>query len=310
MGLLEKLVEEDFGFDTNGGRWGSAEEHDSLVVDREKDLFYWNSADIHGDAYTYLTKVRGWDFATAKEYLKANKFVTSFVVNLTQDAEVVTYPPLVDMFHEALKNSPEIMDYFYRRSLTFETMQRFKLGKYKDFATVPIYQDGLFWQLQLRKDRPEKVIRNYYRGVGPRLFNSDILKFTETVYFTEGLVSSIALLQNHLPAVSCNTGATGFMEEWFPYFIHQKTIYLLYDNDSAGEEGVKRTARMLGESRCRLYTFSDFEKKGYDANDFFIDGGTAEQLKALLNDKSKYLCELGGSNETKSNSRRRVSLRN
>lgn len=294
MDILERLIEEDFGFDTNGGRWGHAVEHDSLVVDREKHLFYWNSADIHGDAYIYLTKVRGLDYASAKEYLQANKFVTSFVVNLTKDSEVVTYPPLVDIFHDALLRSQEVQDYFYRRSLTFETMQRFKLGKYKDFATIPIYQDGLFWQLQLRKDRPEKVIRNYYKGVGPKLFNSDILKFTDVIYYTEGLVSSIALLQNHLPAVSSNTGATGFMEDWFPYFIHQKIIYLLYDNDSAGEEGARRTARILGESRCKLYTFSDFEKKGYDANDFFIEGGGSSQLEGLIKEKAKFLCELGG----------------
>jgi hypothetical protein len=52
---------------------------------------------------------------------------------------------------------------------------------------IPIYQDGLFKQFQMRRDSP-KMIRNYYKGVGPLLYNSEILSATNRIFITEGLI--------------------------------------------------------------------------------------------------------------------------
>ena len=174
LSILEKLIDEDFGFEANGSSWGRAIDHNSLVVDREKQVFYWNSEDIKGDVYVYLIEVRNWKPSDAREYLRQQgRFTGTIIHEIKGTEEVVTYPKLVDIFHDEIWKDDR--EYFHRRTITDETISRFKLGKYHEFYTIPIYQDGVFKQFQLRKDNP-KTIRNYYKGVGPLLFNSDIMK--------------------------------------------------------------------------------------------------------------------------------------
>lgn len=295
--LLEKLIEADFGFVENGSRWGRSEDHDSLVLDRDKQVFYWNSEEIAGTALDYLIKVRGWTYRDSEEFLKQNEIYTGTVIHeYKKGEETVVYPKLVDIFHARIWK--EDREYFNRRGITDDTISRFRLGYHNGFYTIPFYQDGIFKQFQLRKDSP-KTIRNYYRGVGPLLYNSDVMMLTDKIIFVEGPTSCIVLNQNGFPCVSMNTGAEGFLEEWFPYFSHQKEIYLLFDNDKAGIRGALRTAKILGLSRCHLYNFQDFEEAGYDANDFFMDGHTKEEFKELLETSTKYAFEYQDFVETK-----------
>ncbi len=57
---------------------------------------------------------------------------------------------------------------------------------------------------------------------------------------------------------------------------------MLFDNDSAGEKGMERGKDILGAHRCKGYTFSDFDKKGYDVIDYFRDGHTRKEFIELL----------------------------
>ena len=83
------------------------------------------------------------------------------------------------------------------------------------------------------------------------------------------------------------------MQDWFFNFIHQDQIYIVNDNDSAGLFGAIRTAKILGVERCKIYTFSDFEEKGYDANDWFTDKiGDGKAFMQMLEEKSKFSFEL------------------
>lgn len=284
MTLLYDLISDDFGIEGNG-RWFHSVEHNSLVYDAEKDIFYWNSEDIKGDAYIYLTKVRKLSHTSAKEYIKSGNSSLSFITEIKDGEETIVYPKLVEIFHENLKT--EDKSYFYKRTITDETISRFRLGYWNGWYTIPFYQGGLFKQFQLRRDEPKKSIRGYYKNVGPLLFNSDILKITDKIVITEGITSCIVLNQNGIACVSYNSGTVGFLPEWASHFIHQKTIYLLYDNDKAGIKGAIRTAKILGEYKTFIYTFSDFEETGYDANDFFIDGHTKDDLKEILESKMK-----------------------
>lgn len=288
--ILEKLVEEDFGIIINSDNWARSVQHDSLVIDRFKQIFHWNSRNLHGDAYLYLVEIRGWTYEAAKEYLKHSSYTTTFIHEIRNKEEVVVYPKLVDVFHENLLR--ENKDYFYKRTITNETMSIFQLGFWQGFYMIPIFQDGLFKQFQMRRDEPTKTIKGYYKGVGGLLYNSDVLKYTNKIVFVEGVTSCIVLNQNKILSVSCTTGAEGFMVNWFPYFAHQDLIYLVYDNDSAGLNGAIHTSKILGETRCKIYTFGSKEEKGYDANDFFIDGGTREQFMDLIENESKYSFEL------------------
>ncbi len=102
----------------------------------------------------------------------------------------------------------------------------------------------------------------------------------------------MVLSQHGIPAVSMNTGCDSFSPEWMKYFTRQEEIILLFDHDKAGDFGATRTAKILGESRTKIYNFWDFDGKGYAIDDFFIDGNRKEYLFEIVAKESKYAFEV------------------
>lgn len=285
---LEQLIDADFGFVSNGGSWGRSRTHSSLVIDRTKQLFYWNSEGIQGTLYDYLTKVRNYSYDQAKSYLKETGQTDTFIHEVRNKEEIVVYPKLVETFHEALQYQDK--SYWTKRTITEETQNRFQLGYYNGYYTIPIFVGGVFKNFQLRKENP-KEIRSYYRGVGPLLFGEELLKFTNKIYITESPVSAIILNQNSIPAVSFTAGSEGFQKSWFSKFDNQREIYLLWDNDKAGRYGVINTAAILGEFRCHAYTFDGFDEK-FGADNWFICEGNGEEFLELVEKNKKYVFQM------------------
>lgn len=286
--ILLSIISNDYQL-TGNGRYYRSVEHDSLVIDVEKGLWFWNSKGLSGTVYTWLTKIKGLNHDQAKELLKQySGFSDVFVHQINNSHEQVVYPKLVDVFYEnSFYNS---RDYWYSRGITDESIDRFKLGYYDGWYTIPFYQDGMFRNFQLRRDNPKKI-RSYYKEVGPLLFNSDILKLVDTVYITEGPTDCIRLLQEGIPAVSHNSGAENWFPEWIRYFTYQKRIYVIYDNDHAGFTGAKKVCHNLGLYRTKMYTFKGFDNK-YDIIDFFTDGHTREEFLELVAKNSKFAFEV------------------
>ena len=285
MSLLTEVISKDQDL-IGSGKYLHGAVNNSLVVDTEKDIFFWNSKGIVGDVYVYLEKVKGLSYLDAKNYLKGfQSYEGSFIHTIKDSKEVVVYPKLVDVFYEnGLQNNTS---YWQDRGFTFETLNRFKLGYDGNGSfTIPIYQDGLFKNFQLRTDFPTKSIRPYYKGVGALLFNSDIMKLTNEIFITEGPTDCIMLSQQGLPSVSSTVGAGGWKHEWFKYFINQKKINVVYDNDDAGLKGAINVAKRLGLYRTKIYLFDGFDE-GYDIIKYFKDGNTREKLLELL-ETSKY----------------------
>jgi len=293
--ILISLIDEDYGIkNKEGSRWPKGIEHDSIVVDRDKGIFYYNSAGIVGDPLVYLTQVRKMSFNSAKEFLKSFNYEGTYVYTFSSGKEdVVVYPKLVDIFFD---NGKDKREYFYNRGLTDDTIDRFRLGWYNSYNTVPFFMDGTFRNFQLRMDTPRRDMRSYYNGVGPLMFNSDILSVVKKVYFTEGPVDAMILMQNGLPAISTNMSGN-VLPKWYSYFVNIEEIYLVMDNDSAGIHEATRVAKMLGTTRCKIYTFADMDKKGYDPVDFFRDGRTVEEFIDLVENNSKYSFELEEKNK-------------
>ena len=269
MSVLVELIGKQFRI-VGGGNYLRTEEHDSLVIDITKDIFYWNSKGIVGDAYVWLTEVEHIPHAEAKMILKEYKVPDHQayveIISLI-GKEVITYPKLVSIFWE---NGLDSRDYWYKRGLTDETINRFQLGFYNDWYTIPIFMNGTFMNFQIRKEEPNKRIKSWYSGVGPLLFNSDLLKVANTIIITESPVDTILLNQVGLPGISHNGGADFWSPTWFKYFIHQKEIYIVYDNDIAGKKGARRVAKALGQYRCKLYNFEGYPER-FDMGDWLQD---------------------------------------
>lgn len=273
--LLRELIEEDFGIEHDTGDYWRAEQHDSLVLNYKTGIFYWNSKDISGSVEEYYKYVRG-ETPPPKFLLKKSGFTLD--EEPIRIEEVNVYPPLVDAYWNLGKKHRE---YWYKRLLNDSTIDRFKLGYNNGWYCLPIYKDGDFYNIQFRRDDPEKAVTQRYKRP-PFLFNSAILPIVNEVILTEGIVDAILLSQMGFPAVSKNTGAGGWFSSWIRYFTNVNKIVLLFDNDEAGERGMLKGTEILGAHRCTGYTFSDFDKKGYDVIDYFRDGHTKEEFIEML----------------------------
>ena len=288
--ILKVLVEEDFGL-TGYGNWFRARDHNSLVVDYRSGVFFWNSKEIIGKPKDYLMAVRKMSETDAIEYLKmygGDAEVKTIYVEEREEDEPVIYQKLVDILW---KNGRTERKYWYDRLITDATIDRFKLGYYEGWYTVPFFYEDQMVNIQKRRDEPEKRIKAWYRGVKPVLFNKDIMNITSKVVMTEGLVDAILLNQYGIPAISKVGGSSTWNDNWLKFFDSQKRIYLVFDNDEAGRKGAIRFANKLGEYRCRVYTFEDYPEK-YDVIDFFKDEGTIEEFREQIFNNSKYSFEI------------------
>jgi DNA primase len=284
---IADLIAKDFEISQHG-KYMKGVDHDSLVIDTEKNLFYWNSRGISGDAFVWLTKIKGMSEKDAKEFLRLNDRDTlyTFINNIQNKVESVVYPKLVDAFYEEGVHSPR--DYWNSRGITNTTISRFKLGYHDGWSMIPVFMDGLFRNFQMRRDEPKKTIRPYYKGVGRLLFNSDICRIVDTVFITEGPTDCLRLVQEGVPVVSHTGGAGNWDEKWSKYFFTQKQIYYIGDNDVAGRAGALKVAKSLGQDKTKIFTFEGFDEK-YDIVDFFRDGGKVDDLMNLIKTESK-LC--------------------
>lgn len=287
--ILKTLISEDYGLEGRGN-WFRSDEHSSLVLDYDKGIFYYNKEGIVGDPLVYLTKIRGLSFQEAKDYLKNYNYSGTHVYTIRGSEEVVVFPELVSLFHSAGRNK-ECREYFYNRGLSDETIDRFQLGYYNGWNTVPFFVDGTFRNFQMRRDKPSKATSKFYKGVDPLLYNSDILKLVDKVFIVEGPIDALALMQNGIPAISTDMSGN-MLPEWYVKFVNQKEIYIVYDYDSAGLSESKRVAEMLGVERCKVYNFTGFtEQKGYDPVDFFREGRTADDFLDLVYNSAKHIYE-------------------
>jgi DNA primase len=292
--LLSELVAQDYTL-IGTGRWLRAQEHNSLVVDSEKQIFFWNSRGIYGNAFSWLTRVRGLSYAEAKEIVGNDSNDTSLfiptvgdVVSSNNNTSVVPLPELVDLFWKMGKGNRDYwLDY---RGLTDETIDRFRLGWTGEWFVIPIYVDGKFANFQCRKQNP-KVVRPWYYGLGALPFNFSILTITDWVVITEGPPDAIMCRQNNIPAVSQTAGAGHFKASWLPKFGLVDKVYVVYNDDEAGNNGAKKTADWFGY-RAKVFNFWDSGKQGYDITDYFKDGNSREDFIELLENKSKYAWEL------------------
>lgn len=277
---LQDVIGQDYTL-VGTGKWLRTLEHSSLVVNVEDQIFFWNSRGIYGTVKDWYEKVK-----KVKYKKDAYIEIVPEPKPIEPVSEVVPLPELVNIFHTA---GLAHRQYWYdKRGYTDETIDRFKLGYSGDWYTIPIYEFGKFVNFQCKN---YDGVKHWYRGVGPHTFGFGILKYNDWVVITEGPVDAIMLRQNNIPAVSQTSGAGDvrmFVRDFY-LFNNIKKIYVVYDNDSAGQIGAKKIADVFG-SRVRVYNMWDFAPK-YDVTDFFKDGHKREDFMELLQ-KSKEIVDV------------------
>lgn len=178
-------------------------------------------------------------------------------------------PEGVDVqFHQRLMNgdAPEVMEYLLDvRGFTEDTVRRFKLGVAgkggKRMLAIPHYYAGELVCIKFRTVPPDPKAFMRWKDCPSILFNCDCLKDLadlpapdRTVMVCEGETDAIALIQMGYPLVVASTSGAGRSEwpaHWLAPLEDATTILLVYDADSAGEEGAEKAATALGRYRCK-----------------------------------------------------------
>lgn len=122
-------------------------------------------------------------------------------------------------------------------------------------------------------------------GQKTRLFNSDSTWGSDEVLIAEGEFDALILEQMGYKAVAC-PGANVWQESWTGYFIDTKTVYVLFDNDSAGELGAKKIKDYIGH-RAKIVTLPDegLPPGENDVTNWVVKlGATKQDFEALLNE--------------------------
>lgn len=142
--------------------------------------------------------------------------------------------------------------FFHSRGLSAQTIQRYQLGyhrKYNRYA-IPCYVGGKLYGIkyridpvveQKRRERGEPVIKYFSErgGINNVVFNDAVARApVPYVLIDEGELDALLLTQHGFPTISPfsgNNSSVGWRPEWLKLIRHIPKIYVIAQNDSAGE---------------------------------------------------------------------------
>ncbi|HXO20944.1 MAG TPA: CHC2 zinc finger domain-containing protein [Thermoanaerobaculia bacterium] len=152
--------------------------------------------------------------------------------------------------------------------------------------TIPVKNEsGEITAFRLARDpdeREESPKMLSTRGSSTTLYGVETLRWKpKRIVICEGEFDRLVLLTHGFGAVSSTGGAFSFRSEWARYFESVPEVYLCFDRDRAGEEGVRRAARFI--PHARVVTLPPEVGERGDVSDFFVRlGRSAEDFEKLL----------------------------
>jgi hypothetical protein len=256
-----------------------------LFINKQTGLWNCKKCGASGNLWHLRRELEGLDpVASIADLMKQRGYILdpSVAGELTEQK--------INEFHANLcADSSAIRYLIEERKLTKDTIRHFRIGLTDHidadyWLTIPYVLDGQVTNIKYRTlPLPSNNYRKDFRMVSnakKSLFNADGLNPSQDCYVTEGEFDAMAMWQNGFPnAVSIPLGAQGFPVEAFDKLIGCGRIFMLYDSDAAGENGVREASGRLGGERC-FYVKLPCK----DANDFFKAGHAPSDMQALIDD--------------------------
>ena len=200
--------------------------------------------------------------------------------------------PNVEECHAALLGCAEVMDYLRNvRGFTQEVIERQKLGlKEKVYfrkagetraLVIPyLSAEGNITFAKYRSTPPDEKDFTCPQGHDVGLYNAPALnEDCKEIIMVEGECDCISLLDHKIENAVGVPGAGVHKATWVEALdrINPK-IYILFDNDTAGQKGAQALASRIGLEKCLKIVLPKGTK---DINEFFQKGGTIEGFEAL-----------------------------
>jgi hypothetical protein len=261
-----------------------------------KSHFYIN--DITGQYFCWKCEGTG-NLYTLKKTLGDIKGVSKAFTDKSKltDKDYMLLKKQVVGYHNMLVRSKEYKKVLREKwGFTLDAITTFKLGIQNDgdrrWLVVPHFKGGKLCNIKYRTLPPAEKKFKRKKGLDSVLFNIDNLDYSKSyVYVFEGETDTInAAIALKLPnAIGVTVGARSFKEEWIDALDSFAKVYIVYDNDAAGQEGAKKVAFRLGTNRCHnilLPQMDSDEKNKVDLTDWILDGNGSDAFTDLVQNKA------------------------
>lgn len=146
----------------------------------------------------------------------------------------------------------KVYQWFEKRKITQATVDKFPVGLSPDGQSVMFLyrKEGKLLNIKYRLMSEKKFFSE--KDCMHVLWNQDAVK-GDTLYITEGEADSMALFEYGKIGTSIPSGVSDliWIENDWKFLEVFKTIYLLMDNDKAGQSSIENIVNRLGKWRCK-----------------------------------------------------------
>lgn len=197
----------------------------------------------------------------------------------------------VRRWHDRLMASSVLLKPLHeKRGLNDDTLRRRMLGYDGDRYMIPVY-DAAGALVNVRRYKPESIrdkMMNWPGYGSASLYLVDNLAHSDVVLLCEGEMDSLIGEQYGFATVTATAGAGTWQEQWSNAFTG-KHVYIVYDNDQAGEGGARKVANHLKKVAAAVYVVKLPVAAKQDLTDYFVAQGLGRNdLKALLEATPQY----------------------
>ncbi len=234
------------------GRYKRTLEHDSLVLDTERNVYFWNSRNTGGDVADFLIKFCGvhpkiaWTMSDPATALYERKEVS-----------------LKKNIHEILwQNGKNHREYWYSRGYEDWIIDKYKLGYLTKNYTLPCVMEGELKAVMLKNEN----FVSYLEGSSLSLFGLDIALSVadKPLLLVESSLDVPILDQHGFRAVGRIYGNQAWDHAWNKYFLKEQVI-IIPDNDSAGY-GILSKIKF----HAKVVRWPKEVPKGFDINKLYL----------------------------------------
>ena len=171
------------------------------------------------------------------------------------------------------------------RGLPVQLFRNWKFGWDGECWLMPVWKEGKKTCLDIRRWNPKTNIVKSTAGCNLQLYGMYKAKEASTIWLCEGewdtIAMSMILEQAGLSDRAVGVpGANTFKEDW-PELFKGKTVYLCYDNDNPGVDGMMRTYDKLKPvvRSIKHIKWPTTYPKGYDVRDCVLEFKTKALTK-------------------------------
>lgn len=257
----------------------------------------FGKCDTSGDVFDWLVTYRRLTFAEAIDLLDTSAVSRRCGVRPVPPEPTIARPP-DDAWQQAARAvvsaaedhlwSPAgepALTYLLKRGLTTTTIREARLGyvpgeprgwrhlyglDVQCGITIPWLAEGHLWAVKVRRAAGGPKYVQVAGGSTDGLYNADALAQHHAALFCEGEFDALILQRevgDLLAPVTLGSATARLSGYWHDKLVGQRTIFVSYDQDTAGERGMNRLLKL--SPRFQPLLLPD-EK---DVTDFYLSGG-------------------------------------